>query len=450
MMRFVPTPARAGGLGDLSDRPTPRIASWPAIAVIVVAYALFFGGGIVAAIEIDRSTLVLPPVDYGSYQGVMEVTGRLTTLAGAILILVLVCRWLALPRELAGVPRYPAPAEPALITVGLAVVGMLIGGMVLQALTAGSGNPNDQGGGVVSNGWALLALSGDLSAGVVEEIVIVALPVIVGRRAGWHPLVIVAISVVLRWPFHIYHGLLPSLPWTMIWGGANVLTFLYLRRLLPLIAVHAVYDAQIDMRSAYGEAGWWAVVAVAVGLVLFLVGRTIAGRRRRLLLGTRAAGPGIARFVLTHQDRSFYWLAAAAAALIVAYAAVMVAESADPSAVWAVPGALVVFLAVVAVQGVARWRASNSVVRRDSAGGVTAVIRWHTSYTGDNVVDTAMGLSDAEAIAEIASYDRRGIMLAGTKKRRKEFAEVGIPVREAGFLRRLRVDAADLPRAALR
>lgn len=450
MMRFVPTPARAGGLGDLSDQPTPRLASWPAIAVIVVAYALFFGRGIVAAVEIDRSTLVLPPVDYGSYQGVMEVTGRLTTLTGAILILVLVCRWLALPRELAGVPRYPAPAEPALISVGLAMVGLLIGGIVLQALTAGPENPNDQGGGVISNGWALLALAGDLSAGVVEEIVIVALPVIVGRRAGWHPLVIVGISVVLRWPFHIYHGLFPSLPWTMIWGGANVLAFLYLRRLLPLIAVHAIYDAQIDMRSAYGEAGWWVVVAVGAGLVLFLVGSTIAGRRRRLLPGPRAAGPSIARFVLTHQDRSIYWLAAAAAALVLAYTAAMIADSPDPSVVWTVPGALVVFLAVAAALGLARWRISNAVVRRDPVGSVTAVVRWHTSYTGDNVVDTAIGLADVEAIAEIAGYERRGVMLPGTKKRRRELAAAGIPITETGFLRRLRIDPADLPMPARR
>jgi hypothetical protein len=214
--------------------------------------------------------------------------------------------------------------------------------------------------------------------------------------------------------------------------------------------VHAIYDAQIDMRSAYGGAGWWVVVAVAVGLVLFLVGRTVVGRRRRLLPGLRAAGPGIARFVLTHQDRSIYWLAAAAAALVLAYAAAMIAESPDPSVVWTVPGALSVFLAVTATLGLARWRVSNAVVHRDPAGNVTAVVRWHTSYTDDNVVDTAIGLADVEAVAEIARHDRRSIMLAGTKKRRRELAASGIRFTETGFLRRLRIDPADLPLPALR
>lgn len=71
------------------------------------------------------------------------------------------------------------------------------------------------------------------------------------------------------------------------------------------------------------------------------------------------------------------------------------------------------------------------------------MVRWHASHT-------AIGLSDVEAIARVAGYDRRGVMLAGTKKRRRELAEAGIPIVETGFSRRLRIDAADPPRAALR
>ena len=161
-------------------------------------------------------------------------------------------------------------------------------------------------------------------------------------------------------------------------------------------------------------------------------------------------GPGIAPFVLTHQDRSIYWLVTAAAALVVAYATAMVAQSSDPSVVWTVLGTLVVLLAVIAAQGIVRWRASNAVVHRGPSGDVTAVIRWHTSYTGDNVVDTVIGLSDAEALVEIAGHDRRGVAIAGTKKRRRELTQAGIPFTETGFLRRLRIDVATLPRTVLR
>lgn len=48
---------------------------------------------------------------------------------------------------------------------------------------------------------------------------------------------------------------------------------------------------------------------------------------------------------------------------------------------------------------------------------------------------------------EIGGHDRRGIVLAGTKKRRRELAEAGIRITETGLVQRLRIDAADLPRA---
>ena len=114
------------------------------------------------------------------------------------------------------------------------------------------------------------------------------------------------------------------------------------------------------------------------------------------------------------------------------------------------PGTLALLLAVIAAQGIVRWRASNAVVHRGLSEDVTAVVRWHTSYTGDNVVDTVIGLSEADAIGEIADHDRRGVVIAGTKKRRRELIEAGIPFTETGFLRRLRIDAGALPRTVLR
>ena len=108
---------------------------------------------------------------------------------------------------------------------------------------------------MVGNPWAWLSLSSDLAAGVVEEIVIAAVPVLIGRRAGWHPAVTIAASMVLRWPFHIDHGAWTSLPWAALWGGCYAVAFLYLRRLAPLIVFHAGYDANIDMQSAYTASG---------------------------------------------------------------------------------------------------------------------------------------------------------------------------------------------------
>ncbi len=150
------------------------------------------------------------------------------------------------PGPLAGVPKYPAPPQPALATVVIAIAA-LIAASVLRALIepGPDADPNASAGGVAPNPWALLSLASDLNAGVVEEIILVAVPVLVGRRAGWHPAWILGLAMVLRWPFHIYQGVWTTLPWAMVWGGAFAAAFLYLRRLWPLVAVHFLTDAQI-------------------------------------------------------------------------------------------------------------------------------------------------------------------------------------------------------------
>lgn len=123
-------------------------------------------------------------------------------------------------------------------------------------LTAARNLPSLLGGGLRS-----------LNAGIVEEIAIVALPVLLGRRAGWHPAVIIAISVLMRWPYHLYHGGWPTIPWTIAWATPHVLAYLYLRRLWPLVIVHACQDllafnAPHDI--AYTTTGIGIVVVLAV------------------------------------------------------------------------------------------------------------------------------------------------------------------------------------------
>jgi len=63
---------------------------------------------------------------------------------------------------------------------------------------------------------------------------------------------------------------------------------------------------------------------------------------------------------------------------------------------------------------------------------------------------TMPGAGDIPASSTVIPRERRGIMLADTKKRRREPAAAGLPITETGFLRRLRIDPADLPLTALR
>lgn len=206
----------------------------------------------------------------------------------ALVIFYLICRWLSIPRSLAGIPRTRldviahntrrriAPSViPAVITAIVAAAGLGLADVVIAVITPGQSATNF---GLAHNtaSW-FAALVRCLNAGICEEIVIVAIPVLLGRRAGWHPAVIIAVSVVLRWPYHIYHGLWPSIPWTIIWGAAFAASYLYLRRLWPLVIVHTIND-MIGFYKDSG-AGQWLILGIVLAFSTAAVIRCLRERR---------------------------------------------------------------------------------------------------------------------------------------------------------------------------
>lgn len=251
-IRLTPTPALSVGPPGARDRRNTALTTQMALAIILSTYALLFGTGIFRAlIDVGGG---IGSEDYTQSYEQSILVQIVAEIALVITLYALICRWLYVPRTLAGLPErrpqalwtgtrpsLPPMLGPAVYTLGFSVAGLVAAGALMNWIVGA--DPGNSGGGLALN-WPSLGLGGwlrSLNAGVVEEIVIVALPVILGRRAGWHPLVIVTLSVAMRIPFHLYHGW-ASIPWAMIWGGTNVVLFLYLRRLLPLIAVHVAND----------------------------------------------------------------------------------------------------------------------------------------------------------------------------------------------------------------
>ena len=199
-----------------------------------------------------------------------------------------------IPRGLAGIPRarleriaagdrrhLPPIIYPTLATVAGSITGFAVAGWVKQLVDPVQARDTRV---VLANNLASIAggLLRALNAGICEEIMIVALPVLLGCRAGWRPSTIFALSVLLRWPFHIYHGLYSSIPWVIIWGGANAALYLWLRRLWPLVLVH-VFN---DLVSLYHSSNWplGIVFIVAVAFAVWMGVRAIyldPLRRRR-------------------------------------------------------------------------------------------------------------------------------------------------------------------------
>jgi hypothetical protein len=113
MIALVPTPARAAGLGDTIDQPGhPPITTPAALLMIGAAYLLFFGRGILNALEINRTGQVLPALDYSAFPGVQDTVTRLAQIAGALLVLWLFCRHLQGPPRTRRHPPLPRIAHP--------------------------------------------------------------------------------------------------------------------------------------------------------------------------------------------------------------------------------------------------------------------------------------------------------------------------------------------------
>lgn len=437
-MLSTPTPARAAGLRGQLDNASPRLHSVIAGSVIVIAYLMFFGVPTIYAIHVNQNALVLPESDYSSFSGMLDAARRGIELCGATLLLFLVCQWLKIDRNLAGLPNRAAPT-PALATLAVAAAGMMLAGTVKSVLDSGVTEPNAAAGGVVDNAAAVLALVGAGSAGVVEEIVLVAVPVLVGRRAGWHPVAIVLLAMILRVPFHLYHGW-SAVPWAMIWGGANTMAYLYLRRLIPLIAFHAWIDAQIELQSAFGQLAGAATVLVGYLLVVGLSLTALRDRRRWLNSAEQVMTPQALDYARRHNDPwtfRFLVLIADVAVLLV------VVQLGQMASLWILApiAGLLVIATTVALVSMRRFdlKTANVLLRKDDTGSICGLVRWRTTYTGDNSIESVVGDYDIiDAIVRIARSGPGPIVVTDTTANRERLKKCGYTHhsngRASGFL----------------
>jgi hypothetical protein len=435
-----PTPGPLAGLREVVDTACPRMRPLTATGLIAAIYLLFFAVGILTAIHVLRLGIVLNETDYASFRGIAEVVSDTAEILGATAILALVVHALAIPRSLAGLPHYPTSPIPSLLTVLIATGGLAAATIVRAFLEDPGAGPNNDGGGIVSNPAALLSLVSALSAGVVEEVVIVAVPVLLGRRAGWNPLLIIAGCAVLRVPFHLYQGA-AAVPWALIWGAAYATAYMYLRRLLPLIAVHALVDATVMLNSAYGPAGRFTALVVALLALAALALRTVPDRRRRLNPDAPTATRAAARIAWRQTPTSTRATYAGLAVLVAAFAALQVLTTPDDTGRIAVTA---LYSTAALVAGTVMWRAwtAANMLLIPNVDGRTGIVRWHTTYTGHSRIDTITGVDDIHAIRRVAQFDHQTVVLAaGNRSRRRRFHALGHLPTERFTLRTIRIPA---------
>ena len=133
-----------------------------------------------------------------------------------------------------------------------------------------------------------------LSAGVVEEIVVLGYLVHRLEQRGWDGWRLYAATIAVRISYHLYYG--TAVVGFAVWAGVSVLLYRRRRRLLPFIVAHVLWDT-CAFSSLFLQGGYGAI-PYGVALVLLLVlwgwgrepavremndsGRAIAERREEL------------------------------------------------------------------------------------------------------------------------------------------------------------------------
>lgn len=263
----------------------PRTAYLQVIGLVV----LFFGPGTInAGLALAGQRPAAPVPTVGT--AVPAAMRDLAVTAAAVWLVVLLAR----SRGLTGQQLGWAPALPRELKLrqGLAV-GVLYGlaiGVALSLLlalrrVAGGGQyPSEPEG-----AWgALTAVTGSLSAGVVEELVLVAALVTFleqARQPWWR---IMALGLLARLSFHLYYGEpstgLVTAGWVLLWAAVALLLFKRTRRLTPLIVIHVLYNLHTSFIGSFGDRSDRAVIAVTLALYLgaAVLWAILLGRRREI------------------------------------------------------------------------------------------------------------------------------------------------------------------------
>lgn len=120
-----------------------------------------------------------------------------------------------------------------------------------------------------------------LSAGVVEEIVVLGFLVHRLEQRGWDGWQLYAVCIAVRVSFHLYYG--TGALGLIVWAGMSVFLYRRRRRVLTFIVAHAAWDVQAFLGTFFhGNVAWIPITGLVVVLaLLWLVGRAPATAEMR-------------------------------------------------------------------------------------------------------------------------------------------------------------------------
>lgn len=166
--------------------------------------------------------------------------------------------------------------------------GQTIGGIIHQGVDLGASSVIDGnvGGAVTDDRLLLAALGRSVAAGVGEEILLFAAPLMIARHYRWSMTTTLLTLIGLRWSIHLYYGWYASLQ-VLIWIPAMLVLYAAVRSVWPIIISHTLFDAVLAFQGHTAGGLGRAALIVALGLAAGLA--YILGNALRL------AGPRLLR-----------------------------------------------------------------------------------------------------------------------------------------------------------
>lgn len=232
-----------------------------ACGLVAAGYLLAFGLPGLVAVQI------LVAWDRGGYPDWIVVPLQIALPAGFLVTAAaLLIAWRGLgygPREL-GLGLRPLAARPSLggvAAVGAAYLTMWIAFTVMHLFPPVPGGTS----GERNLGWELLA---NLHSGVVEEILLLALPVAVMSRLRWPWQAHLAVLVVLRVPFHLYYGY-GAVALGLIWMAGWLFLYRRVGIVWPFMLAHFLYNSAHAGYLPNGFRPLMGLALLALGVVAF-------------------------------------------------------------------------------------------------------------------------------------------------------------------------------------
>ncbi|MEU7132725.1 CPBP family intramembrane glutamic endopeptidase [Streptomyces sp. NPDC046261] len=239
--------------------PPPAARDW---CLVAAGFLLAFGLTSVVAVQILLTGRIDLPD--GAVRHLPGMKAGFLVAAAALLIAHRGLGYRARDLGLAARPRerfpYGGPGAAA-----VAYLGMWVGFEVMRLFPSPGYAPT----GRTDAGEQLL---GNLHSGLVEETLLLALPMAVMTRLRWSWQAQLAVLVALRVPFHLYYGW-GAFALCLIWMGGYVLVYRRTQLVWPFMLAHFVYNsAHADyvpsgLRPLLGLAFWLGGVITLTVLV---------------------------------------------------------------------------------------------------------------------------------------------------------------------------------------